>query len=583
MAALTALVVAVVAAAGLLTADGLREHELARIDRSLLQRSELARAYLAQLDPGRRSTPELQSVVRELARASDARVTLIDDTGHVLADSELSSEQLPSLESHATRPEIIEANRGRVGRQTRTSATVGRPSLYLALPLPAPMGPGVVRLAVDLDDLDAAMTDLRREIMSVAAAAIIAALVLSFPISGLTLRPVEELREVLAELARGNFERRLRWTRGDELGEIATSLNQVAEQLRKRLTQATSQRDQLELVLASMVEGVLVVDHTHRIALANPTVRVFFGATDDVEGELPIELVECDEIDSALREAATSREPIVREFEVGPRRSRTLLMTAARFARAGKPGGTVAVFHDVSEIRRLEKIRRDFVANASHELRTPLTPIQGFADTLLSAPLEPNELKPQLEAIARNAARMGRLVDDLLVLSQIESRAVPMHMTRVDFVRLAESLISDRAKTIRDRSLQVSIRDEGAIPAHADPQAAEQILSNLLDNAIRYTEADGSIEIICWVENHELHVRVEDTGIGIPATDLDRIFERFYRVDASRSRALGGTGLGLSIVKHLVLAMGGSIDVDSRIGRGSTFTVTLPACSHGAG
>ena len=253
-------------------------------------------------------------------------------------------------------------------------------------------------------------------------------------------------------------------------------------------------------------------------------------------------------------------------------------MQAVRFPPGSGPRvGTVAVFNDITELMRLEEVRRDFVANASHELRTPLSAIQGFSETLLeSDSLSPEEQKSYLEIIDRHARRLSNIVHDLLELSTIESRKTKLQPALVDVGELAASFVRDSEARYRELGVQVSVRDESTARAWADPGAVDQILTNLVDNAVKYTDPGGSVDVTIEDHANRLRVRVRDSGIGIPQKDLSRIFERFYRVDKARSRALGGTGLGLSIVKHLVQSMGGEIYVESRLDEGSTFTFTLP-------
>jgi two-component system phosphate regulon sensor histidine kinase PhoR len=259
---------------------------------------------------------------------------------------------------------------------------------------------------------------------------------------------------------------------------------------------------------------------------------------------------------------------------------RKIVMHAAAYPSAEHRAGTVAVFHDVTELQRLEQVRRDFIANASHELRTPLTSIRGFADTLLSKDTTEEERRTYLQVILRNSQRLTNLMEDLLELSRIESRKVPMRPTEVDVIRTGRILVADLEPRLREARLRIEVRATGPGGAWADRRAVEQVIANLLDNAVKYTNPGGRIELSIAGEGEVVRVSVADTGIGIPEEDRGRIFERFYRVDKARSRALGGTGLGLSIVKHLVQAMGGDIWVESQVGKGTRFTFTLPAASQ---
>ncbi|MCA9511501.1 MAG: PAS domain S-box protein, partial [Myxococcales bacterium] len=375
---------------------------------------------------------------------------------------------------------------------------------------------------------------------------------------------------------RGEGERRERPDAAGAIGADAFAIDRDVARLRSALDEAREGREQLEAVLAAMVEGVLVLDEDGHIALANRGLREMLGVWGDVDGRRPLEVIRSAEVDAALREASRSESFVVRELARVGSDERTLLMHAARVPATGPRVGTVAVFRDVSEVRRLEQVRRDFIANASHELRTPLTSILGFADTLLANADAHPEIAGALQAIVRNARRLGELVEDLLELSRIESRKEPIRASEIDVARICETLVEDCEPRLRERRVELSLDVETPLVAWADARAVERVVANLLDNAIKYTEPGGHIRVRARRGPRMLSIAVEDDGIGIPKEDLARIFERFYRVDKARARALGGTGLGLSIVKHLVHAMAGDIRVDSEPGRGSTFTFTLP-------
>jgi two-component system phosphate regulon sensor histidine kinase PhoR len=333
-----------------------------------------------------------------------------------------------------------------------------------------------------------------------------------------------------------------------------------------------------------MVEGVLVVDEGNRIVLANDRVAAFYAARAPLEGRSVLAALRDAELDEVLAEAAHTDEPVSRTLEIVHPAHRTLSVQAARFPAApGRRLGSVAVLHDVSELARLETMRREFVANASHELRTPLAAIRGFAETLLGdSTLSEDQRRSYLEVIDRHAGRLGTLVNDLLELSRIESGQAPLDQQPVDIAEVASGLLRDCEARVVEKGLEAASEATGAAVAWADPQAVWQIVSNLLDNAIKYTEPGGRIQIRIQGDPRWVRVEVSDTGVGIPERDLARIFERFYRVDRARSRALGGTGLGLSIVKHLVQSQGGEITVESELGRGSSFRFTLPrAKPHG--
>jgi len=357
----------------------------------------------------------------------------------------------------------------------------------------------------------------------------------------------------------------------------ASELRRRADHLEQRLQQSDAQRLLLETVIAAMGEGVLVVGSAGRVLLANPRLRELFSAPAALEGRSLLEAVRHAEVVEAIESAVSAGVAQVREVTLGPVPERQLRCSVAPFPSRDERAGAVAVFRDVSEVRRIEAARRDFVANASHELKTPLTAIRGFAERLADAELPDATAKHAVEAIVGNAKRLGALVDDLLELSRIESGSVPLRPEPIAAGELAERLLRELDPRLRSGELESEVRVEGAGRVLADRGALEQVLANLLDNAIKYTPAGGRVRVhVRPAPDGRQRIEVEDSGLGIPRKDLPRIFERFYRVDPSRSRALGGTGLGLAIVKHLVQAMGGQLGVESQLGDGSRFWVELP-------
>ncbi len=554
----------------------LRVDAVAELDASLEQ---TARAVAEELDGhaiGTVPAGELGALADRAGRLAGVRVTLIDAAGSLRADSEVADANLPEIENHAQREEVIAAAAGGVGKATRLSHTVGRTLRYVAVPAP---GGGVVRVSDDLAAAEPQVALARSYALGVIAIAVVSALALLHAFVWLFhRRPLADVRRISAAVAEGRLDVRSPRIADRDLAQIARAIEQVAGQLRSRLREVTEDEAQLGAVLEAMVEGVLVVDTRGVILLANSRLRELFDVHGEIAGHRLLEGVRNADLDAILAESAATDETVARSIALPGPNHRTVQVLAARFPSEGERTGTVTVFHDTTELMRLEEVRRDFVANASHELRTPLAAIRGFAETLLeSAALSPEEQKNYLEVIHRHAQRLSSLVEDLLELSTIESRSLRLEIAPVDVARTVENLIADSRLRLEERRIDVGLSIDGRPLALADARALDQVLGNLLDNALKYTEPGGSIEIAVEERLGRVRVSVADTGIGIPAQDTSRIFERFYRVDRARSRALGGTGLGLSIVKHLVQAMGGEISVKSALGRGSTFTFTLPS------
>ncbi len=577
VAALVGLVLFVVAVTGALVERGLRTEQVARVQRELEQEARAVAIQAQDLRFEPASRPAFEALADRLSAATGARVTWIARDGAVLGDSEAQIEKLSDLGDHAQRPEIREAFAGRTGSARRHSASVGRELFYVAVPV-GDDARAVVRLAVDATQLEPDLGPLTAKLLLATAIGLAAAGLLAAGLSGSMLRPLREMRRMASAIAAGDLGYRLPLRFGDELGEIATALQQMSDQLRERAEIALREKDQLQAVLNGMVEGVLVVDPEQRILLGNQRLHEFFGMTSDLRGRTPLETIRHAELAEVLKAAENTDEPVAHAIEVAHPAHRTLRVHAVRFppGRASR-AGTVAVLHDVTELMQLEKMRRDFVANASHELRTPLAAIHGFAETLLTNPsLGEADRRAYLEVIDRHSRRLSTIVADLLDLSKSEGREASFELAAVDTTKLSETLLRDWLPRIEEKRLDVSLESERAGIAWADPQACEQILSNLLDNAIKYTEPGGKIELRIGGDDRNVRIDVRDSGIGIPERDLARIFERFYRVDKARSRSAGGTGLGLAIVKHLVQGLGGTIQVESQLGRGSTFSFTLP-------
>jgi two-component system phosphate regulon sensor histidine kinase PhoR len=572
-AALVSLVLVVGLVFGAVAYRGIAERARERLSSSLEANARLAAELLGPEPFATAQRAEAQRRVGAVGRATGMRVTLIAEDGAVVADSDVSPEALPGVENHASRPEVAAALAGRTGRDERRSGTLGRPFLYLAIPLAG----GALRLAADSVRVEAEVGALSRALLVAGAAGLALAAALAAGFATLLTRRVRELQGAVKAIAAGDLGQRLPWRSGDELGAIARAIDDMAEQLRRRLEQAGDEQARLRAVLQGMVEGVLVLDKVGRVILANPRLRELFGVWGAVEGRPALEVIRRADVEAALVAAAHTPEPVVREIQLGGAAGRHLQMHAVRFPAHGALLGTVAVFHDVTEIHRLEGIRRDFVANVSHELRTPLTAIRGFAETLRGSDVPAEQRQQYLDVILRHADRLTALIEDLLELSRIEGGIRGLAPEPVDAAALARDLLQDLKPRLDAGQLQAEVRAEPTPRVLADRRALEQVLLNLLDNAIKYSEKGGRIEIAVSGSAPWVRIDVADTGIGIPEADRARVFERFYRVEKARSRDLGGTGLGLAIVKHLVQAQDGEVFVSSREGQGTVFTVRLPA------
>ena len=405
-------------------------------------------------------------------------------------------------------------------------------------------------------------------------ATVVFAFIFTYSVSVLILRPLHQISAVSRKLAAGNLDERLPITGDEEIAALGTSLNTMAQVLGARMQALSDGKQQLELILEAMGQGVMVLDRSGRITLTNSAVLRVLGTDRDLIGKTPLEVLRRPELENAVK-AILAGEP-AQTLEINAGNNRILQASVAPVTNAaGVVNSAVVVFHDFTEIRRGERMRRDFVANVSHEFKTPLTSIRGYTETLLAGAKDNPKIAPDfLRIIERNAQHLSALVSDLLVLARLEAE-VPATKEQFDLAIVVREQISSRKNALVDRSIELSV-DCPAIQIQTDRARLATALSNLIDNAIHYNKPGGQIRISAETQNGTLNVAIEDTGNGIPSEELPRIFERFYRVDKSRTRESGGTGLGLAIAKHAIESQGGTITVTSRLGVGSTFTIHLP-------
>lgn len=507
---------------------------------------------------------DADSLADASAAALSHRVTLVTPDGHVAGDSEFDEPALSRLENHASRPEISAALRSDSGSSIRNSPSAGDEELYAAVRTTL----GVARVSLPTRSHEILVARMQRDVLVAALGATVLALLLSAVFARSVTRPVLELRDDAKAIAAGDLERRPALNVSGEVGELATAFHQLAEQLSTRLRALEADDALLRALMDSLNEGAIALDSRHQVVHVNAQARRLLNLRDEVPfpvDQLPRERV----LRSAITAAIAGEAIDGLELHVG---ARTVTLTARPLAS----GGAVLALFDLTPLRRLETVRSDFVANVSHELKTPLTVVGGFAETLGDDSLEVDMRRQFASAILTNTRRMQRIVDDLLDLSRIESGGWKPNPTTVDIESLAADVMSGmRARgAAKGIGLRVDVEPD-ALVIDADPTALRQVLTNLVDNAVRHTTA-GEVVIQARSSNNGIAIAVRDTGAGIRAEHLARIFERFYRVDTGRSRDEGGTGLGLAIVKHLVEAHGGWVDAWSEPDRGTTIETWFP-------
>ena len=547
-------------------------HELQSISRVVRQQ----KLPLTSIPP---KTPEEKAALNAWianAAASGARVTVISVDGTVLADSETESD---TMENHATRPEVVDAMRSGEGRSTRTSVSVKRALLYYAFReyLPGDV-PVIVRLALPLEGVEEPLAKFRINLLVGSLLIFLIAGAVGLLMSRTYTDRVERLREFSRRVAEGDFRPLPPDGTGDTLEALGSSLNQTASRLDRTIRTLTEERNLSSAILGSMVEGVAVVNGAERLVFANPGFASILGLdVPPVSGSSLLEVVRQTELIEAVRRVLAGEPRVEAEIATGTLRQHFFAATVAS-VRAGETSGAVIVLHDITELRKLERVRRDFIANVSHEFRTPLTAIQGFAETLIAGALDdPQNRGRFLNIILEHARRLARLTEDLLKLSQMDADRLELEIRPVKVAQLVESCYETARHRAAEKELNLALDVSDHLPDVAgDARRLQEVLQNLLDNAIQYTLPGGKIVLTADLKNEEVIFTVADTGIGIPTADQPRIFERFYRVDAARSREAGGTGLGLAIAKHLIEAQGGRIWVESEIGVGSKFHFSAP-------
>ncbi|MEO8493495.1 MAG: ATP-binding protein [Planctomycetota bacterium] len=522
----------------------------------------------------------LDELAERLAREANVRVTLIAANGSVVADSD---EDVENMQNHSDRAELLQAAKVGMGSDIRRSPTLGIRMLYAAVAVKRGNElVAFVRLAVDLESLERQIHQRQRSLWLVAFAVALLAAPLTYLVVRSIARPLAALTASARAIRGGDYEYSVPLQSRGELGELAMAFNQMRVDLASRVSQLEDSNEQMSTVLGGMVEGVLAVDARQRVLLANRACRSLLGiSSSNVAGRALLEVVRNSEIEAAVTQAMTSDKTHEREITlIGPPR-RVVSVVATRLLTGSTPGAIV-VLHDITELRRLENLRREFVANVSHELKTPLSSIKAYAETLrMGAINDPDHNLGFVERISEQAEHLHQLIMDLLHLARVEAGKEAFQFVRVEIAPLVERCVAQvqQLATRKAITLRVSAPPEPAV-VWADREGVFAIFTNLVGNAVKYTADGGDVEIRWHHENGSIIFEVQDTGIGIAPNEQQRIFERFYRVHKARSRELGGTGLGLAIVKHLTQSFGGSVAVTSEVNVGSVFRVTLPQAAN---
>ncbi len=526
-------------------------------------------------------TARLTALAAGLGAKTGSRITLILPNGRVLADS---AEEPRALDNHADRPEFKEALAGRVGQSVRYSLSLHTDMLYVALPIGPESAPlGIVRTSKPIRSFNATLSTAYPGIVLGSLAVALGAALISFLVSRRISLPLERIKKAAEIFANGHLRKKILITGPAEVVALAESLNQMAARLQDRIDTVINQRNEKEAVLSSMVEGVLAVDNEERILRLNQAGRRLLSVNGEEPMGRPIqEVVRKADMLRFIRQALGSEEAVEREVMIhdGTRETFFQMHGMPLKNSAGEQIGVLVVLNDVSRLRRLENIRRDFVANVSHELRTPITAIKGFVETLLDGAVDhPEERQRFLRIVAKQASRLHAIIEDLLRLSRIEEdeKNDAIQLEKRPLAEILNASILSCSSLAQEDAIQIDLECPPDLTAAVNPPLLEQALTNLIDNAIKYSDRTGRVLVRAEETPQGVLIRVQDWGAGISEEHLPRIFERFYRVDKARSRKLGGTGLGLAIVKHIAQIHRGTVGVVSAPGQGSTFSIQLPA------
>jgi two-component system, OmpR family, phosphate regulon sensor histidine kinase PhoR len=561
------------------TARSWRTFYLEATAADLENRARLVETYLQDMRPAPDET-QVNEICRKLGHLTSTRLTVILASGKVVGDSQ----EAPGLmDNHADRPEFREARQGRVGVSTRFSFTLGHNMMYVAVPWGQPGQPrGVVRAALPMQAIAGAIQALYLKVALSGLGVALLLTVLSFFVARRISGPLKDLQRGAMRFAQGDLTRTLPVPHTDELASLAEALNYMAEQLHHQIQSLARQGKEQEAILASMTEGVLALDAAGRLLTINRAGAEMLHLDPGAAQGLPVSAVIQDPgLKWFINRTLSDPEPVAGEVEIrdNGRKIFTAHGTSLRDAQ-GTSLGTLVVLHDITQLRQLENTRRDFVANVSHELKTPITAIKGFVETLLAGALkEPANAENFLNIIARQTDRLNEIIDDLLTLSRIEQdaerRQIFLQGQKIKGVLQGAVQVCEAKAAAKDIAIQLSCPDD--LRAQVNSPLLEQALVNLVDNAVKFSESGQVVRVEAQREGPQVIIRVRDQGPGIPPEHLPRIFERFYRVDAGRSRTIGGSGLGLAIVKHIALAHGGRVTVASAPGKETVFALEVPA------
>ena len=555
----------------------LRRVFLAQIEQSLAAQGTLIAQDLESRLAGATLKNNLEAQALQYGRQMGYRVTIIRADGLVVGDSERTPAELLRMDNHLSRPEVQAALQSGIGQSIRRSATLDENMLYIAVPVRN--GAGVLRVALPLVEVHRRLMEFQKDLLKAGAAALTVALGVALISVRRISQPLRELIALTGRIGSGQRNTAASLDSRDEFGRLARAFGEMADRVEEKVAELSRERSQLAAILSSLIEGVVALDDQGHLLFLNPAAERFFGvSSSEIKGRTFLEGLRQSPLNDVLGHALQQKHPITQEISVHSPAERTLSVHAMPVNYGGSQTGVLAALHDITELRKLENVRREFVANVSHELKTPLTSIKGYVETLLEGAIDdPKHNRAFLQTIHEHTNNLSQLIDDVLNLSTIEAQRVSYRFEPVAVKEVVERIVNALEPMAKTKKVSISaVWPEDLPRVRADREKLAQIVMNLIDNAIKFNKVGGQVRIIAESNGKELRLRVEDTGRGISPEDLPRIFERFFRGNKDRSHEIPGTGLGLAIVKHLTEAHQGTVTAQSVPGQGSTFLVTLP-------
>lgn len=566
---------------GVLSARIVKENQVNSIEESLIIESGLVRELVGESLIGGNN---IDGYISKIKQTTNTRITIVDDKGNVIIDTEMD---YLTMENHSGRPELIDALKGKLGKSIRYSETLEVDLMYIAQPIfKDDIVIGAVRLAKPLYEINALLNKLYINVFIAVLAGILVASLLGYKMAVNITKPIEEITYTASKIAKGQFDKRISLTGRDEIGVLAGSINDMAVKLNDNITSLQDKNIKLEAIMSSVVNGIIAIDSSERVLFINNAAEKLLSTTErDIVGKHILQVIRNNSIDNYLKTILQEKRFFDTELTIGHPEEKVLKLYANPIKQTDKSDidGIIITLQDITELRKLERVRTEFVANVSHELKTPLTSIKGFAETLKMGDIEEEQDRVRfLNIIEDEADRLYRLINDILSLSELEQKKVKSINEEIKVEKTIKEVLSMLKSQSDKKNIELDIDiQEGINSLTGDPDKFKQMLINLVDNAIKYTPGNGKV----LVGAHNLSgaggqdkvvIVVKDNGIGIPKQHIPRLFERFYRVDKARSRNVGGTGLGLAIVKHIVILFNGDIEVESEVGKGTVFRITIP-------